>query len=102
MDPVNNPPAPEPSPVNQPPAQPPAAVVVSTGKSENEVALEAELEKERQARRKAEFDAGAALDEAARLREIQSRPAPVPTEKPRKPRQKSRFTLLHDEESESD
>lgn len=68
---------------------PPAASVVASGaRTEREINLEKELESEKAARRSAEFAAAAALDEAARLKQVQSGrpPKKVPAD---------RWTLLH-------
>jgi hypothetical protein len=60
------------------PAAPPASqIVVQAARTERELELEAELERERQARKKAETDASYAQDEARRLKQIPTAPAPA-------------------------
>jgi len=76
------------------PAPPPATTIVVEGsKTEREQQLEKELSEALDARRKAETDAAYALDEARRLKDLQSRPDPKP-----RAQKKSGWTLLHEEE----
>ena len=88
------PPAPTPTPTPAPAGPPAALTVIQGGKTEREIALEREIEEHKTARTKAERDAAYALDEARKLKEIQTqRPAPTPKAK------KGGFrTLLHEEE----
>lgn len=82
----------------EPAAPPPAAkIIVEAKRTERELELEAEREELRQkyeneatARRKAETDAAYHADEARRLKELQSGPAPAP--KPKRVRSFMGFT----------
>jgi hypothetical protein len=80
---TQNPPPAPPVPAGNPP---PAAHLVVTGdvKSERELELERKLDAAERARREAEIIAAEKEDEAARLREIQSRPPEIT--KPNRPK----------------